>query len=641
MSKSVAALTRAQKATILLAVDTGLVPLAMFLTYALFARLISPGLLERSFAPLVLVIVMTSAAFVCSRSLGVSRIKLQDYELSGILRTAVFAFVVGVCGLVGLFALFEGSYFIHLVMVFTMVLLILSVGVRIGLRTLLVMLNQSRRKRQRVLIYGAGQTGVQLASALGRDDAVMPVAYVDDNPTLANLIVAGLRVYPARSIESLINDLAIDRVVLAMPSISRPRQARISRRMSEIGCEVSVLPSFAALIGEGDLLSKALPANPADFLNRDKLDDSLSVLSELYEGRSVMITGAGGSIGAELVRQILPARPRRLVLLDLSEIALYNLGRELDEMGLSEAVEIELVLGSVLDSPLVHQAIKLNDVDVIFHAAAFKHVNLVERNMLSALRNNVLGTKIVAEAARSLGVDQFVLVSTDKAVHPASVMGASKRFAELVVQDLAERSSDMPRFSIVRFGNVLGSSGSVVPLFEEQITRGGPLTLTHEDVTRYFMTISEAARLVLLTRQLREDGQMFVLDMGQPVKIRRLAEQMIERAGYTVRTDDLPDGDIEILTIGLAKGEKLHEDLASDPTRLEPTRHPKIRRANENYLTELEMAHAVRSLTDALDRGSQADAVSVLNRWLNFRPETGKSGNVKPMRQRRPISGSR
>jgi FlaA1/EpsC-like NDP-sugar epimerase len=234
-----------------------------------------------------------------------------------------------------------------------------------------------------------------------------------------------------------------------------------------------------------------------------------------------------------------------------------------------------------------------------------------------------------------------VLVSTDKAVHPASVMGASKRFAELVVQDLAERSSDMPRFSIVRFGNVLGSSGSVVPLFEEQITRGGPLTLTHEDVTRYFMTISEAARLVLLTRQLREDGQMFVLDMGQPVKIRRLAEQMIERAGYTVRTDDLPDGDIEILTIGLAKGEKLHEDLASDPTRLEPTRHPKIRRANENYLTELEMAHAVRSLTDALDRGSQADAVSVLNRWLNFRPETGKSGNVKPMRQRRPISGSR
>lgn len=611
-------LSRGQKAAILLICDAMMVPVALFLVLALFEGVVTASLLQSPPRLAVLVLIMMGAGVVLSSRLGLTRIKLNAYEQTGILRTVGYSVGVGIAGAIGLVLLYRGIRFFETMALVTMVLLILSVGLRFAMRNVLVNVYQRGRKRQRVLIYGAGQTGVQLAFALRRDDAVMPVAFVDDNPTLNQLMVAGLPVYSPIQIESLVKKLYIDRVVLAMPSISKPKQARIARKLTEVGCDVSVLPSFASLVDDPDILKRIQPVNPADFLNRAGLEAELAGLTDLYAGRNVMITGAGGSIGSELVRQILTSRPNRLVLYEICEYSLYQIGRELDEMGLK--TEVILRLGSVLDAPAVRRSMERYEVDVVLHAAAYKHVNLVEQNVLSGLRNNVLGTKVVAEAARDLKVARFVLVSTDKAVRPRSIMGASKRFAELIVQDLEARTNGGTRYSIVRFGNVLGSSGSVVPLFDEQIARGGPVTLTHNDVTRYFMTLSEAARLVLLTESLAEGGNMFVLDMGKPVRIRDLAQQMIELAGYTVRDDANPDGDIEIVTVGLAKGEKLHEELVTNSDLLEPTSHPKIRRATEECLSELEMASAIKALSAAIEIGSASDARKVLDRWLNLGP---------------------
>ncbi len=325
-----------------------------------------------------------------------------------------------------------------------------------------------------------------------------------------------------------------------------------------------------------------------------------------------MITGAGGSIGSELCRQLISCKPERIVLLDHSELALYTITKEMND--LTSDILIEPVLGSVCDRNLVDQALSANKIDVVLHAAAYKHLSLVETNEIAGIHNNVFGTKTMADAAREAEVDRFILVSSDKAVRPTNVMGASKRLAEMVVQDLSTRS-EKTRLAMVRFGNVLGSSGSVIPLFEEQIARGGPVTLTHGEVTRYFMTISEAARLVLLAGSFARGGDVFVLDMGDPVPIRKLARQMIEGAGLSVMDDENPEGDVEIVEIGLRPGEKLHEELLISPDML-TTPHQKIMRAQENFLSELEMANAIRDLRQAINTRDPLAARAVIARWV-------------------------
>jgi len=557
---------------------------------------------------------------VAGRRGGLPRIKLNAYEQTGIQRTAAFAALVGVIGIAAIGILFEGRVEPRNMVIFTMILAILAVSSRIFLRNVLIGIYQRGQNRQRVLIYGAGQTGVQLSSALQTDDAVVPVAFVDDNKTLHNRIVAGLPVYPPIRIARLIREHKVSRVVLAMPSIARPKQARLARRLTDLGCEVSALPSFAALVGKGNLVDRIQPVNASDFLGRDGLECDLQGLCDIYTGRTVMITGAGGSIGSELTRQMLSCRPAKIVLFELSEYALYQLDHELADLGVArQGIEVIPVLGSVTDAKTVRRAIERHGVDIILHAAAYKHVPLVEQNRLAGLNNNVFGTKVVAEAARDAGVSHFILISTDKAVYPTNVMGASKRLAELCVQDLATRCTTTG-FGIVRFGNVLGSSGSVVPLFEEQIARGGPVTLTHEEVSRYFMTLSEAARLVLLSGNYvgQEDGQgdVFLLDMGDPVPIRSLAKQMIEAAGYTVCDAAKPDGDIEIVITGLRPGEKLHEELAMRGHRVNKTGHPKIQRVEEDRLSELEAAAALRGLARAIDEDDTKAAVDVIMRWV-------------------------
>lgn len=615
LSRSFTTLGRRAKYAILMGIDVVLVPISLLITVYLYGEGLSSAILMDPQPFLLLALGLAVAGGCVSAVFGLPRIKLNAYESTGIQRTAVSALVLGALAFAWMSMLIDNAPDLRIVVIFTMVMVVLSVTTRITMRNVLIMMYRSGHDRQRILIYGAGQTGLQLATALRNDDAVEPVAFADDNPSLHNLTVAGLPVYAPIKIEEMVQDQNIHRVVLAMPSISRPKQARIAQRLSKVGCEVSMLPSFAALIGEGELIDKIQPANPSDFLNRTNLECDLDGMCDIYAGRSVMITGAGGSIGAELTRQILMCRPTKLVLFELSEIALYHIMRELDELGLSKTAEVVGVLASVTDDVAVRREISKHDVDIVLHAAAYKHVNIVEHNVLSGLRNNVLGTKIVANAARDAGVGHFILVSTDKAVRPTSIMGASKRLAEYVVQDLAKRASET-KFSMVRFGNVLGSSGSVVPLFAEQIARGGPVTLTHRDVTRYFMTLSEAARLVLLAGNYTQGGDMFVLDMGAPVPIRRLAQQMIESAGYTVCDAENPNGDIEITIQGLMPGEKLHEELVSPESSLAPTAHPKILVTDEAGLSEIEVASAINSLDRAIEAGDVDAARAVIYRWV-------------------------
>jgi len=577
-------LTRTQKFGILLGVDILLVPFSIYLTAWLSNvafDVIATSLLKHC-------LIMVSVGVAASVVLGLPRLKLNSYEQTGMQKTAAYGF--------------------------------LSVSARFLMRNLLVFFYHRGHQRQRVLIYGAGQTGVQFAMALHTDDAVEPVAFIDDNKTLQKVYVAGLQVFPPVHLEKIVQDLRIDKVVLAMPSISRPKQARLSHHLSSLGCDVAILPSFASLVSEGALIDRVQPANPSEFLGRMGFDDNVDSALENYGDQCVMITGAGGSIGSELARQILAFAPKKIVLFEASEYALFQIERELSEsLGANSNCELVPILGSVTDEAKVTRTLTEHGVEIVFHAAAYKHVTLVERNRLSGLYNNVFGTYALVRAARSVGVKNFILVSTDKAVNPTNVMGASKRVSELILQDAASRC-DTTRFDIVRFGNVLGSSGSVVPLFEEQISRGGPITLTHPEVTRYFMTISEAARLVLHVgggaQASADQGQVYLLDMGAPIPIKTLARQMIEHRGYTVRDAANPSGDIEIIVTGLNQGEKLHEELSEQGYKVRATSHPKIKQVQEVNLSEIETATVIRGLKEAIETDNEDMAMTILRRWV-------------------------
>ena len=602
-------LSRGQKSSILLAIDIVTIAVSLLLAQTLLLGHV-PGR-EQVVASLPFLAVTVAVGGALTVFLGLHRVKLNAYEMQGVRGTAGTAAAIGIAGLLTNVLIArdmpEQLFILH-----AMNFLILSVAGRIGLRSFVLWIYVNGKARKRVLIYGAGQTGQQLATALRTDDALLPVAFVDDNPTLQSLTIAGLKVHSPLQLPELVRRQEIDRVVLAMPSAGRPAQARIARRLRNLGCEVQTLPSFAQLVLDKAQHRPGTAAELSELLGRSRIEEGLPEVTHTYRGRSVLITGAGGSIGSELCRQIVAAGPRRVVLLDHSEPSLFNVERELVDM--DSGIEVVPILGSVCERSLVSRVILDNEVDVVLHAAAYKHVVLVEKNCIEGLRNNVMATKAVAEAAREAGVERFILISSDKAVRPKGMMGASKRLAELVVQDLATRSSGT-RFSIVRFGNVLGSSGSVIPIFEEQIARGGPVTVTHADVTRYFMTVAEAVRLVLLAGSYARGGDVFVLDMGSPVAIQQVARQMIEGAGYTVRGPDNPDGDISIEFIGLRPGEKLSEELLIGSDML-TTPHPKILRAQENNLSELEIASAMQDLRKAIEAQDAGTAETLVRRWI-------------------------
>jgi FlaA1/EpsC-like NDP-sugar epimerase len=436
----------------------------------------------------------------------------------------------------------------------------------------------------RVAIYGAGEAGAHLSNFLLTTRAFDPVIFIDDNKGLRGRFVNGIKVQLPEHLPSLIKAHGIDRILLAVPSLSRRRRREILNQLEPLGVHVQTVPDIEQLVTGNANLADLREVDVADLLGRDAVPPKDGLFDACIRDRVVMVTGAGGSIGSELCRQIIGLNPRRLILFEMSELALYNIEREL--RGLAEKNKLHLELIGLIGNS--HDRFRLRDiftayrVQTVYHAAAYKHVPIVEQNVVEGIKNNVIATWYAAEAAHDADVETFVLVSTDKAVNPTNVMGATKRFAEIVLQGLQRRGSKT-RFCMVRFGNVLASSGSVVPLFNEQINAGGPVTVTHPEVIRYFMTIPEAAQLVIQAGSMAEGGDVFVLDMGKPVRIGDLARRMIHLAGLTVRDEKNPEGDIEISYTGLRPAEKLYEELLIG-NNVTGTEHPMILRAIEHSL---------------------------------------------------------
>ncbi|MCZ6459496.1 MAG: nucleoside-diphosphate sugar epimerase/dehydratase [Gammaproteobacteria bacterium] len=485
--------------------------------------------------------------------------------------------------------------------VFWLLTLLYVSGSRFAVRGYFQWLQNKLHVRQSVIIYGAGSKGVELARLLLQQGDYVPVAFLDDAKNLHKRIINGLYVYSPLNLEVLLRDTDAKQILVAVDSSAVRDRRRIIEFLEPFAIRVRLIPDFDELVSGRASLVNIRDVELEDLLGRGRVDPLPHLLESSVIGKNVLVTGAGGSIGSELCRQILQQSPERLVLLDQSEYGLYEIERELRETATREALltPIVAVLGSVTSTPLMLHTFKNFEIETVYHAAAYKHVSLVEQNVIQGLKNNTFGTLHAAEAALDAGVENFILISTDKAVRTTSVMGASKRLAEMTLQALQE-VSDETRFSMVRFGNVLGSSGSVVPLFLEQIDRGGPVTVTHADVTRYFMTIPEAAQLVLQASSMAEGGDVFLLDMGRPVKILELAKRMINLKGYSIKDAENELGDIAIEITGLQSGEKLHEELLLGDA-VTGTEHRKIMRAEEQYLDWKELRGALNTLEQACD----------------------------------------
>lgn len=503
--------------------------------------------------------------------------------------------------------------------------------------------NSVRLIKRPVIVYGAGDSGLQLLNALFHGREYAPIALIDDDHSLHNLSVGGLRVYAPEQIEELAQATGTQIVLLAIPSASRARRREIVQAIQDLGLEIKTIPGMMDLISGKARIAELSTVSPEDLLGRDPVPPDTALLSENVTDCSVMVSGAGGSIGSELCRQILAQNPSTLVLFEVSEFALYSIEAELSETAarLQKPTRIITVLGSVQHPRRLEAAIKAFRVQTIYHAAAYKHVPLVEENVVEGIRNNVFGTLAITDAARKLGVRNFILISTDKAVRPTNVMGASKRIAELICQAHA-RETTQTVFSMVRFGNVLGSSGSVIPRFREQIERGGPVTVTHKDITRYFMTIPEASQLVIQAGAMAKGGDVFVLDMGEPIRILDVATSMIKLHGLKPYLADHPDqasakdGDIAICITGLRKGEKLYEELliGNNPS---PTAHPRIMTASEVSLTMDELQEVLDRLFQACVDFDLPTIVAILHELpLEYMPQSDAIADVIYAEQNAP-----
>lgn len=475
------------------------------------------------------------------------------------------------------------------------------------------------RSNSRFLIFGAGTAGVQTASAMAASSQFVLVGFVDDDPTKVGRSVNGVPVFGPSSLTDLVTQQGVSDILLALPTASRTRRKSIIESLRSLPVHIRTLPDWADLASGRVTVQDFKELDIEDLLGRDPVPPNRDLLARNLAGKVVLVSGAGGSIGSELCRQILTERPRQLLLLDHSEYNLYNIDRELRAVCTAMAFSVELVplLASVTSPARLQDVCRAFHPHTVYHAAAYKHVPIVESNPAVGIDNNVFGTLNMALAALGSGVESFVLVSTDKAVRPTNVMGASKRMAELVLQALAKNAAPVGTcFSMVRFGNVLGSSGSVVPLFRHQLMEGGPLTVTHADVTRYFMTIPEAAQLVLQAGAMASGGEVFVLDMGEPVRIVDLARRMVELSGMTVRDANNPDGDIAIVISGLRPGEKLYEELliGDNPT---PTAHARIMKAHEHSMDWSELEGQLLALRRAVSADNTEAIKSVLRRCVH------------------------
>lgn len=520
--------------------------------------------------------------------------------------------------------------------IFALVALVYVGGSRLLVRSYYHWLLKHYVERRSVLIYGAGGAGVQLTTALSSGTEYLPVGFLDDDKALWGGTVNGYPVFDPSQLESVIDNYQISHVLLALPGISPSQRKQILEQIAQYSVHVQTMPSMSEIIS-GESVDSIREIQIEDLLGRDEVPPDEKLLQESITNKSVLITGAGGSIGSEICRHVLKEKPALLILYEMNEYSLYKIEQELKAYLVDKEIKIPLysVLGSVLDKARVSKVISRFSVHTIYHAAAYKHVPMVEHNVFQGVMNNAFGTKVIAETASEQGVERFVLISTDKAVRPTNVMGATKRLAELILQNMAV-SSNKTVFSMVRFGNVLGSSGSVVPLFQEQIRSGGPVTVTHPDITRFFMTIPEAAALVIQAGSMAKGGDVFVLDMGESVKIVSLASKMIQLMGQEVKSDKSEEG-IEISFTGLRPGEKLYEELLIGDNVV-GTDHPKIMRANEELLTHEELSELLASLLNAKDKDDSALARSLLEeKIIGFKPSSPVVDWLLPVNEQKSL----
>jgi len=600
-------LPRNIRQALLLLLDTLFIPLSIILatTLAHNGRFIEYGWRECS----IVVVTMVLSAIIFMR-LGLYRaiIRFMGHQASiAIMRSVTWSTLIfGALSWGFETRIPEAATFIYWCLSFTFI------G---GSRFVVRMFYHRRLKgnSDNVVIYGAGVSGRNLLSALQFTREFEPVFFVDDDPALHGAVIHGISVVSTAELPEIVARYSISEILLAMPSVDRVRRREIVAKLEGLPVHVRTVPAFVELVAGRSAASQIKEIDIEDLLGREPVPPDQTLLERCVAGKTVLVSGAGGSIGSELCRQIMGLRPQRLLLLEQSEFALYQIEQQLRLRMQAEAIECEVVplLGSVQDARRLALIFRSYRIETVYHAAAYKHVPIVEYNALEGVKNNALGTWIFAREAERAGVRTFVLISTDKAVRPSSVMGASKRFAELVLQALAAAGSKTC-FCMVRFGNVLGSSGSVVPLFREQIAGGGPVTVTHPEVIRYFMTVTEAAQLVIQASALARGGDLFVLDMGEPVRILDLARRMIRLMGRQVRDENNPFGDIEIELTGLRCGEKLFEELLLG-SNVTSTEHPMIMRAQEEFIS----LQRLEILLDRLQRAIDAYDCELVGRLLH------------------------
>jgi FlaA1/EpsC-like NDP-sugar epimerase len=616
-----ATMSRRSKQLILVIIDFILFSSAVWLAYSLrFNALYDPDINQVLLilaAPLIGIPIMYAFGLYTSITRYVGEHALWTI-FKAIALTAIFWAVVAYV------ARLEGSTLVPrtVLVLFWLLSLLLVACFRYISRWLILEFTQEQTQRRNILVYGAGDAGRQIAATLRQSSNRITIIQVDDDPTMWGATIGGIRISDPSNLEKLIERHGITEGIVTMRSANSARRAEVVERLSNHGLRVRILPAFVDIADGKHTVDLIRDVEIGDLLGRDAVPPDVGLMESNTRNKVVLVTGAGGSIGSELCRQLSAVGVSKLIMLDSSEFALYQIDRELTKQTGFEKVA---VLGSVDDAALMRRVMRDHSVQTVFHAAAYKHVPLVEANPFEGIKNNALGTYAVATAAYECGVEVFVLISTDKAVRPSSVMGASKRVAELIVQDFAEKSKQQKNgkvFCAVRFGNVIGSSGSVIPLFKEQIRNGGPITLTHAETTRYFMSIEEAAQLVIQAGSLarRNDesgtfpGRIFLLDMGKPVRIRDLAIKMVQLSNLTVCDSTNPNGDIAIQEVGLRPGEKLHEELYFSVEAANPTSHQKISVAAESAPDGLDIEEMYAELRELTVREDHAGLIAFLRR---------------------------
>ncbi|MDS1782204.1 polysaccharide biosynthesis protein [Vibrio vulnificus] len=590
-------LPRVHKRLISLAIDTLLITFSFFMAIWVRHGEVAVSVSAETWLTLAGTVVVTLIAFT---RLGLYRAVLR-YLTFHALTVVVLGALISALSITTFAYFFNAEVPRTVPVIYMTFLALLCGGARMMVRSLIV--QASRKGCERVLIYGAGSTGRQLAIALRNAETYQVKGFIDNDPSLENTIIQGLTVHSSQQISRLVEKQEIEKILLAMPRATRSERKAIIDGLLHLPVEVLTVPDFKDIVNGNATVDELKDVAIEDLLGRDPVEPNPELMKANIHGKVVMVTGAGGSIGSELCRQIVRQKPKTLILFELSEYGLYEIDKELSGMVEAMQLEVEIIplLGSVQRINRLSATMRAFGVQTVYHAAAYKHVPLVEYNVVEGVRNNVFGTYYCAKAAIEAGVESFVLISTDKAVRPTNVMGTSKRMAELALQALAAKENDNvngTRFCMVRFGNVLGSSGSVIPLFKRQIEEGQAITVTHPDIIRYFMTIPEAAQLVIQAGAMGKGGDVFVLDMGEPVKIVDLAKNLIQLSGLEVKSSDNPNGDIEIKFTGLRPGEKLYEELLIGDN-VEGTDHERIMTANEQFLPLEEFNQILENLDKA------------------------------------------